>query len=228
MVGFHHLRIRYRLLCFGLAVAPAFAQVPSDGDPSTAWLRNGQSRVELWKTLHGLPQNRVNDVLQTRDGYLWIATASGLARFDGVKFKVFDSGNTPAFRHHVCRLLLEDENGVLWIGTKRGLIRYENGDFRQFGVEAPLKDANITALHVSSDGKMWIGFPGGVCSVSRAEQCYYPFEIAALPSVDTILEDRQGKLWVGGSSGLSVLDTVSSNYEPVWVHPGGDSKNELS
>ena len=43
-----------------------------------------------WTTDEGLPQNSVNSILQTRDGYLWIGTYEGLARFDGVRFRVFN------------------------------------------------------------------------------------------------------------------------------------------
>jgi ligand-binding sensor domain-containing protein len=54
--------------------------------------------VDAWKQTQGLPQNSVYRILQTRDGYIWIGTKGGLARFDGVRFTVFDdrkSKSTP-------------------------------------------------------------------------------------------------------------------------------------
>ena len=49
---------------------------------------------DVWTTANGLPQNTVNGVAQTPDGYLWLATFDGLARFDGVRFTIFDKGNS--------------------------------------------------------------------------------------------------------------------------------------
>lgn len=51
-----------------------------------------QYRFDTWTTENGLPQNTINDILQTRDGYLWLATYGGLVRFDGARFVVFDRG----------------------------------------------------------------------------------------------------------------------------------------
>jgi CheY-like chemotaxis protein len=53
-----------------------------------------QYRFDSWTTDDGLPQNTVSAILQTRDGYLWLATAGGLVRFDGLRFTVFDKSNT--------------------------------------------------------------------------------------------------------------------------------------
>ena len=50
---------------------------------------------QVWKTDAGLPQNSIQAILQTRDGYIWLGTERGLVRFDGVQFTVFDKGNTP-------------------------------------------------------------------------------------------------------------------------------------
>ena len=52
----------------------------------------------VWQTQHGLPQNSVNAIVRTRDGYLWLGTFEGAARFDGVRFTTFDNSNTPAIR----------------------------------------------------------------------------------------------------------------------------------
>jgi ligand-binding sensor domain-containing protein/signal transduction histidine kinase len=77
------------------------------------------------KTLHmsdGLPSDRVGAVLQTRDGFLWAATFSGLARFDGVRFQTFPDIDTPTFRNSFINALFEDAQGRLWIGTDTGQV----------------------------------------------------------------------------------------------------------
>ena len=50
---------------------------------------------ESWSVADGLPVNSINQLLQSRDGYIWAATFDGLVRFDGVKFTVFNSANSP-------------------------------------------------------------------------------------------------------------------------------------
>ena len=76
---------------------------------------------EVWQDEQGLPQSTVAAIVQTRDGYLWLGTQEGLVRFNGVRFTIFDKGNTPSFAaSHNVRALYEDASGTLWIGTFGG------------------------------------------------------------------------------------------------------------
>src|SRR5437879_4958916 len=70
---------------------------------------------EAWQSDQGLPQNGVQAILQSRDGYLWLATQEGLVRFDGVHFTVFDTQNTSALRNAWVNALLVDRDSNLWI-----------------------------------------------------------------------------------------------------------------
>src|SRR5262245_36564791 len=67
-----------------------------------------------------LGNSAVTALLQTRNGYIWVGTESGLARFDGVRFEVFNSTNTSALSTDHISSLCEDANGTLWIGTFGG------------------------------------------------------------------------------------------------------------
>jgi ligand-binding sensor domain-containing protein len=88
-----------------------------------------QYRHEVWQIEQGLPQNSVQAIRQTRDGYLWLGTQEGLARFDGVRFTVFEKRNTPEFKHNNVHSLVEGRDGSLWIGTNGGLLRLKDGKF---------------------------------------------------------------------------------------------------
>src|SRR6266478_3576441 len=66
----------------------------------------------VWTTENGLPQNDVK-IVQTRDGYLWLGTNGGLARFDGINFTVFDTATVPELKSNRILALLEDHNGNL-------------------------------------------------------------------------------------------------------------------
>src|SRR5882672_6779533 len=73
-------------------------------------------RIKRWTAEQGLPQNRIACLKQTRDGYLWIGTWAGLARFDGMKFTVFNKFSTPDLVNDAINALAEDTDGTLWIG----------------------------------------------------------------------------------------------------------------
>jgi hypothetical protein len=87
----------------------------------------------------GFRQNSVNAIAQTPDGYIWIATRDGLARFDGVRFKVFQKANAPELPNNRLWSLFADAAGRLWIFAEDSdqLVVYEKGTFRNFkrGVE---------------------------------------------------------------------------------------------
>ena len=86
---------------------------------------------DVWQTEDGLPRNSVQAIVQTRDGYIWLGTPSGLARFDGVRFTV----TRGPLKVNNVQALLEDRQGRLWIGTYGGgLYAYEGGRFTAFGL----------------------------------------------------------------------------------------------
>ena len=84
----------------------------------------------------GLPNNRVQALAQTEDGYLWVGTGFGLARFDGVQCTTFDHSSTLQFQDNSVNALAKTAEGRLWVGTSKGLMYYENRDFaRVSGME---------------------------------------------------------------------------------------------
>src|SRR5215472_1745890 len=70
-----------------------------------------QYHIDSWTTDNGLPHNAVRDILQTRDGYLWLTTADGLVRFDGVRFTTFNRENSPGMIGNRITALSQDNNG---------------------------------------------------------------------------------------------------------------------
>jgi signal transduction histidine kinase/ligand-binding sensor domain-containing protein len=90
-------------------------------------------QVKTWSTAQGLPHPSVLALAQTPDGYLWCGTEAGLARFDGVRFTVFDSQNAPELGTGWIRSLFADRQGTLWISTRDGrLVRFRDGTFTAF------------------------------------------------------------------------------------------------
>ncbi len=151
-----------------------------------------------WMVEQGLPQNSVNAIARSRDGYLWLGTQEGLVRFDGLKFKVFDKSTSDAFSSKDVRVLVEDRQGVLWIGTRAGgLVRYEDGAFRSGNFDRALDEERITAIQLlHREEGLWVG---------TAEQGVWKLvgrravRVDGVPSgsITSLFEDREGTLWVG-------------------------------
>src|SRR2546423_3877117 len=115
--------------------------------PPTGYLHNA------WTTEKGLPQNDVTQLIQTRDGYIWLGTNGGLVRFDGIRFTIFDSGNTPELRSSRILSLREDRDGVLWIGTQNGgLTSYRWGKFKNYGIKEGLPDESVFSIEADRSG----------------------------------------------------------------------------
>src|SRR5579859_5454495 len=88
----------------------------------------------IWRSQDGLPENRIRALAQTPDGYLWIATSSGLARFDGVRFVVNIRLNTPSMTDDNIRDLAVARDGSLWVATEGGgVLHQKDGRFESFG-----------------------------------------------------------------------------------------------
>lgn len=98
-----------------------------DGLPETLTGTSPEFVVTSWRMQNGLPSDRVRAVLQTRDGYVRVATFNGAARFDGVHFQVFNDANMPALRNSLVSCLFEDAEGRLWLGSLAGLGRWNAG-----------------------------------------------------------------------------------------------------
>lgn len=97
-----------------------------------------QFAIETWRTDNGLPQNTGSAVIQTRRGYIWVATYGGIAEFDGWRFKVYDSSNTKGLANSRVTSLFEDSRGTIWIGHDTGEISVcSNGVFRVVSVVIP-------------------------------------------------------------------------------------------
>ncbi len=125
-----HLQVAAALLLLASISSPAL-------DPNRSLNEFGH---QAWTTENGLPQNTVQAIVQTQDGYLWIGTQEGLVRFDGLNFAVFDKENTPAFKSNDIRFLRPDKQGRLWISTSYGLVCRHNGQFTSYTINEGLPD----------------------------------------------------------------------------------------
>ncbi len=112
-------------------------------------------RLRVWAAAQDFPNN-INAALQTRDGYIWVGTYEGVARFDGLRFTFFSRENTPAFPSNTVRCLFQDRDGNLWIGAGEGLVQYRDGVFRRVPLPGELPDDRVHSLAQDPEGTLWI------------------------------------------------------------------------
>jgi len=116
-----------------------------------------QYRFDSWTADNGLPQNSIHAIHQARDGYLWLATSDGLARFDGVRFTVFKRSNSPGIGGNRFTCLYEDHQGDLWIGTENGgVTRQRRGAFTTYTTEHGLPHNAIRGITGDKSGNLWV------------------------------------------------------------------------
>jgi len=191
-----------------ICVAPAVAL-----DPNRSLSEFGN---QIWLTENGLPQNTVQAITQTRDGYLWIGTQEGLARFNGTGFVVFDKDNTPQFKSNDIRALLEDRTGALWISTSYGLVKRQGGAFTSFTTAEGLPDNSIGPLAEGPDGTIWIATAGGLARyVNNSIGAFAAGELGKNDNIQTLFQDRSGVLWIGSANGLSTLKDNQTIESPA-------------
>lgn len=170
--------------------------------------------THIFTSEDGLPTSAVTAMVQTRDGYLWLGTFGGLARFDGREFTVFKGQSEGHTADGLVRRysgppseriisLHEDEDGRLWIGTQdSGLSVYQNGNFQRLPTCGGTCQVN-DFLQVA-DNQLWVATGQGLLKLDPKTSQETWFNRV----VDTYLHlssDRQGRLYVGGSDGLHVM-----------------------
>ncbi|MCR9294656.1 MAG: ATP-binding protein [bacterium] len=148
----------------------------------------------------GLPSPWINDIVQTRDGHIWAATDNGLARYDGLRFQVYDRAKTPQLSHHEIRTLCEDHEGILWIGTTRGLTRYKPGRPGAFARVDEIAETIVHEIYEDNLGSLWVGTQD-LTYVKTQGGRFQPLTEAPR-NVRAVCLDSAGTLWMGANSGL--------------------------
>ncbi|MGA3008630.1 MAG: two-component regulator propeller domain-containing protein [Terracidiphilus sp.] len=181
--------------------------------------------IRSWQSQDGLPEETVQAFAQTPDGYLWVGTSGGLLRFDGARFRLFAHENTPAFGENSVFCLLAGHDGRLWIGTDgSGLIEWRNGAFHTYPVAQGQTADFVRSLAEDHNGLLWVATDDGLFwarngSLERADR---PLGLPVF-NVHAVMEDRSGRIWVGGSRLYSLKDGKAREYSL----PGNDSKNKV-
>lgn len=160
-----------------------------------------QYTVKIWNTDSGFPQNSVNDILQTRDGFLWMATYAGLVRYDGMTFFTFSPDNTPVLGDRSIQSLYESPDGTLWIGTQgRGLVRKSpNQQWKRYERADGLEGNFIMDISQDKEGRIWVTTANnGVFRMEGERFVAVSLPVPAL-NMTNLRRAPNGDLWMGSS-----------------------------
>lgn len=163
----------------------------------------------VWQKKDGMPQNSVHAIVQTRDGFLWLATDEGLARFDGLQFTVYNTRNTPQFVNNQVRSLYEARDGTLWIGfVEGGIVSLSSGTFTRFSKVRSFLTATIWNVFEDHSHMLWFCSPSGLLRFSPADSSHAVFtESSGLPYINvlSVVEDTAGTILASTKFGISLL-----------------------
>jgi len=199
-----------RCLALLLAVAGLLACGGAQAlDPTKAF---NHYVINSWSIREGLPQISVQSIAQDHQGYLWVGTQSGVARFDGVRFTTYKPETTPELPGVWTRSLLVDRAGRVWIGTYKGLAVWQDGVFRS----VPAADAahypvlDIYAIVETGEG-ITVATSSGVFDVRGLRLA----RRAGSPSAAQALLPRADGLWVGSLGGVYRMDAKEGQFLPL-------------
>ena len=201
----------------------------------------------LWRVQDGLSEGTVQALAQGQEGYLWVGTTGGLARFDGSKFSVLREDVPKTQEGAQSRFLIPSEgslpktlqtasvfcilpghDGSLWLGSEgSGLLHYVQGRIQAYGSPQGLTDGFVRSLLEDDTGRLWIGTDNGLFQKdgSRPGRIRRVDVLSSMRplAVHAIAEDNEHRVWVGGSQ-LVVIDHGTVRSEKL---PGAYSQNRV-
>jgi ligand-binding sensor domain-containing protein/signal transduction histidine kinase len=206
--------------------------------PATENVVEPEFLFRSWDSEAGLPAARIQALAETEDGYLWVATSRGLARFDGARFVVLTTNNTPQLGDNRISCLLVAGSGDLWVGTEGGFLARRRGDvFEPIPLKARAHRTRINSLAEEWGGGLWIGAGGsGVGRWSQGScKWFSPGNTNNIADSDVtqVITDKTGRPWAiagqslvtfkdGAWQLLPVADPAGAPLEVVAVAPAMD------
>jgi diguanylate cyclase (GGDEF)-like protein len=155
---------------------------------------------DSWTSQRGLPGEAVYQILQTRDGYLWLRTGSGLARFDGVRFVSMDAEIGSESVKAICK----GAEGDLLIRTVSRTLIFKDGRFSNFRPPAPLPDGAIRVLFESREHELFVGSDNSIYRIEKDGKATLLRGSTAW--INAFLEDNTGKIWIAGATSIFLYE----------------------
>jgi diguanylate cyclase (GGDEF)-like protein len=230
------LRSALKGLLAGLALATLTAM--PDAAPEPRHDRLADIAFQHVTQDHGLPNAIATALAEDGQGFLWIGSPGGLSRWDGYRFRVYQSDpqRAGALPDNYVQALHGDARGRLWVGTtSAGLLRHDpaTDGFVRYPVGGDRGLSHVSVRQVQDDGEggLWIATDGGLDRLDpvtgRIEHASRGWAAAAGPQVRTLLLDRRGVLWLGSAAGLFRREPGAARLEAVPLRGGATVQPEV-
>lgn len=183
-----------------------------------------QYDIRVYQAEHGLPQNALKDVFQDSRGYIWIASQEGLARFDGVRFVLFDKSKYPGLKEDFIWDIVEDREGNLWLATNGGGVsRFDGKTFTTYDTSHGLASNVVYTVLISKDHTIWFGTEAGLTRLKNGVFTSYRFSGNQYDQkIISIHENKQGNLLIGRRDYSLTIFRNDSLYtllsKGYWIH----------
>jgi signal transduction histidine kinase/streptogramin lyase len=174
--------------------------------------------VSTWTEKDGLPSTQIRAIVQTGDGFLWLATSAGVVRFDGLTF----SSNIAGVPEGEAAVICAARDGGLWIALGNGrLTHLSNGHVESFGPDPIVSGSSLTQMVEDASGRVWVGGRGGLFRFSSGHWQRMTTEDGFTAStVASLYVDRAGELLVGAiSADVLVLKPGAVRFESIASNP---------
>jgi ligand-binding sensor domain-containing protein/signal transduction histidine kinase len=237
------------LFFFGLPSAAQVSSSPDAGGVPQARFSPDPVRVNLIEGddvrflrlsgVEGLSQNRVTQIVQDDQGFMWLATQQGVDRYDGYQFRMFK--NDPRQANSLCGVfmlaLFKDRSGTLWMGCEHGLDRFDPSTetFVHYQITSDTVAHSSDAVrHIYEDahGFLWLSTGHGLCRLdpNTGKTTWYRHNAddrlsLSNDNIKSSGEDRHGVFWVASGEGLDAFDPNTSR---VTFHVPLHEPHELS
>ncbi len=168
----------------------------------------------------GLPQSNVSAITQDKNGYFWLASESGISKFDGKNFTNYTTESGLADNNVAC--LLADAKGNLWLAHENGsLTKYSDGKFVPVICELLPKDKKIFSLSQDKKGQIWISSAVGAIVIldpdgnlnDKANYKVYTSKEGLSQYVLSTQQDKNGNMWFLTDVGMKWMDAKTGKFD---------------
>ncbi len=188
------------VLQFGFFVEATSGQKPSALHSQKSF---AQYNLDVWTIENGLPQNSINCIYQSNDGYIWLATQEGIVRFSGSAFRVFDSYNTVGILNNYIWTIYEDHNNTLWFGTNGGgIVQYAKGKFFSYTKKDGLPGDIVHSFCEDEKNNLLIATNSGLCQFANGKISPVTFGNLQFSSAGILKKNSTGSIFIGCNDGL--------------------------
>lgn len=172
--------------------------------------------LQVWSKYDGLPSNTLYGLVKGDDGFFWIGTSNGLARFDGSQFKVFNAANTPQIKANIAADLFKDIKGRIWFTNGgAGLLVMDRDNFKQISEEQGLSLNHPSFFAEAKNGSMYVGTFGGGLNIIEDDKSSKKLFLKTInkknglssDDIHSLLIDKQERVWIGTyDEGINLIE----------------------